>query len=178
MKVKLAIYLNQKPSNILFLYKMEFYKYEPLPSATSIRVIKLKEVDKTKEFFCSLEVTDILVPPEYIALSYVWGDTTDTVPITCDGKRIFITRTLKAALWKLTTAFSSILFWADALSIDQQNISERSQQVNMMASIYGKAAGVSIWLGPDPYNDATDVFANIKVLVEGLGIIQAMGAQF
>ena len=178
MKVKLAIYLNQKPSSILFLYKMEFYKYEPLPSATSIRLIKLKEVGKTKELFCSLEVTDILVPPEYIALSYVWGDTTDTVPITCDGKLIFVTRTLKAALWKLTTTFSSILFWADALSIDQQNISERTQQVNIMASIYGKAAGVSIWLGPDPYNDATDVFASIKVLVEGLAIIQAMGAQF
>ena len=157
---------------------MEFYKYEPLPSATSIRLIKLKEDNTTKEFFCSLEVTDILVPPEYIALSYVWGDTTDTIPITCDGKLVFITQTLKAALWKLAAAFASVPLWADALSIDQQNISEKTQQVNMMASIYGKAAGVSIWLGPDPYNDATDVLADVKALVEGLGILVAMGAQF
>lgn len=32
----------------------------------------------------------------------------------------------------------------------------------MMALIYSKATGVSIWLGPDPYKDAPVVLENIK----------------
>ena len=67
------------------------------------------------------------------------------------------------------------LVWADALSIDQQNIPEKTQHVNIMALIYSKAAGVSIWLGSDPYNDAPVVLGTIKRLVEDLGFIHTMG---
>ena len=86
-----------------------------------------------------------------------------------------MTQTLYAALRRFATI--PLLVWADALSIDQQNITEKTQQVNMMALIYSKAAGVSIWLGPDPYNDAQVVLENIKRLIEGLGTIHAMGGQ-
>lgn len=68
-----------------------------------------------------------------------------------------------------------ILVWADALSIDQHNIPVKTRQVNMMALIESKTAGVSIWLGVDPYNDAPVGLENIKILVEGLSTIHAMG---
>lgn len=37
---------------------------------------------------------------------------------------------------------------------------------------------MSIWLGPDPYNDAPIVLNYIKELIEGLGVIHAIGGQF
>lgn len=152
---------------------MEPYVYEPVPTPTSIRLIKVKAKNETEDLVCSLEIADLSVPPEYVALSYVWGDKSNTATIVCHGKAVQVTQTLYAAL--RIFAASPLLVWADALSIDQQNIPEKTQQVNMMALIYSKAAGVSIWLGPDPYKDAPVVLENIKRFVKGLGNIHAMG---
>ena len=154
---------------------MEPYEYESVPSPTSVRLIKVEAKDETENLVCSLEIADLSVPPEYIALSYAWGDTSDTATIVCHGKAVQVTQTLHAALRRFAAV--PLLVWADALSIDQQNLAEKTQQVNMMALIYSKAAGVSIWLGPDPYNDAPVVLENIKTLTEGLGTIHAMGGQ-
>lgn len=155
---------------------MEPYEYQPLPSPTSIRLIKLKIDDKTDDLVCSFEIADILVPQVYIALSYVWGDTSSTVTIICHGKPIQVTQNLQAVLRSF--AHLPTLIWADALSVNQQNILEKTQQVNMMASIYSKAAKVAIWLGLDPHNDAADVFEDINALIDLLGGIHNMGGEF
>jgi len=155
---------------------MEQYQYQPLPSPTSIRLLKFKPSDNPDEISCSFVVVDTATPPQYIALSYVWGDTTNTVPITVDGKLVQVTRNLKDALrpFSITPA----LIWADALCINQEDISERNQQVNMMSKIYLKAANVTVWLGPDENNDAEAIFEDIKALIEGCGIILDAGGQF
>jgi ankyrin repeat protein len=44
-------------------------------------------------------MTDDNLP--YISLSYVWGDTNDTINILCDGQTLPITRNLHDALWRL-----------------------------------------------------------------------------
>ncbi|KAJ9669826.1 hypothetical protein H2201_000212 [Coniosporium apollinis] len=97
-------------------------------------------------------VADTSDPPEYVALPYVWGEASNTVPISIDGKVVHVTQNLKGALqfFSITPA----LLWADALCINQQDIPEKNQQVNMMATIYRKAANVTVWLGPDEHNDA------------------------
>lgn len=41
------------------------------------------------------------------------------------------------------------LSWIDALCVDQDNVSERSHQVNVMGQIYTAACQVLIWLGPE-----------------------------
>lgn len=115
---------------------MEPYTYEPMPSPTSIRLIKLQVKDETGDLVCSLEIGDLSVPPEYTALSYAWGDTSNTATIVCHDKTVQVTQTLHAALQRLATISPPLLVWADALSIDQQNITEKTQQVNMMALIY------------------------------------------
>ena len=155
---------------------MEPYIYQPLPSPTSIRLIKFKADNDTDSIVCNFEIADISIPPEYFALSYAWGDTSNTVTIICDDKAVQVTQTLHAALLRFATTPFPI--WADALSIDQQNVQEKTQQVNMMALIYSKAAKVMIWLGPDPHNDAPDLFKDIKALIEGLGIIHSIGGRF
>lgn len=155
---------------------MEQYQYQPLPSSTSIRVLKFEPSNKPDEISCSFVVMDAAAPPQYIALSYVWGDATNKVPIMINGKIVQVTRNLKDALRNFST--TPALVWADALCINQQDISERNQQVNMMSKIYRKAANVTVWLGPDEHNDADAIFQDIKALIEGCGVVLDAGGQF
>lgn len=41
-----------------------------MPSPTSIPLIKVKVKNETEDLVCKLEIADLSVPPEYIALSY------------------------------------------------------------------------------------------------------------
>jgi hypothetical protein len=96
---------------------MEQYQYQPLPSPSSIRLIRFKPSEKSDDISCSFVVIDTTNPPQYIALSYVWGDAMNTVPITVEGQVIQVTRNLRDALriFSITPA----LVWADALCINQ-----------------------------------------------------------
>lgn len=48
-------------------------------------------------------------------------------------------------------------FWADQISMNQQDVLERNHQVSMMGDIFSKAASVWAWIGPRP------VIANINL---------------
>ncbi|KAI8939245.1 hypothetical protein NX059_005071 [Plenodomus lindquistii] len=43
----------------------------------------------------------------------------------------------------------TILLWVDALCINQEDASERAEQVKMMGKIYARATNVKIWLGEE-----------------------------
>ncbi|KAK3359616.1 heterokaryon incompatibility protein-domain-containing protein [Lasiosphaeria hispida] len=49
------------------------YKYEPLPSPTSIRLLQLQYNRATDEIRCSLHPFELKDAPPYHALSYTWG---------------------------------------------------------------------------------------------------------
>jgi hypothetical protein len=52
--------------------------------------------------------------------------------------------------------------WVDALCIDQENVTERSHQVNLMGTIYKAAARVVVWLGPlEPDGAIADIFEKV-----------------
>jgi hypothetical protein len=98
--------------------------------------------------------------PRYTALSYVWGDHTDTVAIQVCGKELSVTRNLFKFLECHRDTFlrnrsTEPLFWIDAICIDQSNIGERSRQVESMAEVYKKAQNVLIWLGEE--NEDTSI---------------------
>lgn len=154
---------------------MERYQYKSLPNRTSIRLLHFHRTN-SGALSCGFVVADTKDPPEYGALSYVWGDASDTVPILLEGCVVQITQNLNGAL-KLFGG-PDALIWADALGINQEDNDEKSHQVNMMATIYRKAAIVTVWLGPDEHGDSEDIFDDIKALVEGLGSIHALGGQF
>lgn len=69
------------------------------------------------------------------------------------------------------------LLWIDAICINQQDILERNQQVNLMATIYQRATIVRVWLGNDEKNDAPTVFKAFEELEHGLGIMTNGGGQ-
>ncbi|KAF2652979.1 HET-domain-containing protein [Lophiostoma macrostomum CBS 122681] len=91
-------------------------------------------------------------PPDYIALSYTWGDPQDTRRIILDGHTLSVSSSLHGALEALRQTKETTLVWADALCINQQDRSERDKQVRRMGSIYTAATSVAIWLGPEADN--------------------------
>jgi len=94
----------------------------------------------------------------FCALSYMWGNPAETEPIEVNGHTIQVTKNLADALrhcrfylkYHINLDEIGILFWCDAICIDQHNIEEKNHQVPMMQEIYTKARFVLAWLGHDP----------------------------
>lgn len=98
---------------------------------------------------CDIVHASLEDPPPYVAISYAWGDPGETRRIEVAGIPVPVSVSLHGALQALRRRDVSVLVWVDALSIDQQNQEERTQQVQLMRSIYLKADSVAIWLGPE-----------------------------
>ena len=92
---------------------------------------------------CEDEIID-----HYTALSYVWGDATDTRTILVNEAPVEVTANLHAALSDLQDEKRVLHLWADALCINQQDDEEKSWQVMMMRRIYTLAHHTVIYLGP------------------------------
>ena len=104
-----------------------------------------------------------VLPLPYHALSYVWGDPEDVLPIVCDGELKWVTRNLYEALQRLwvwtyrestdPTLQQAIGFgrplWIDALCINQDDPAEKSHQIEQMGNIFRTAEKTYVWLGAD-----------------------------
>ncbi|KAJ4290281.1 hypothetical protein N0V90_010496 [Kalmusia sp. IMI 367209] len=153
---------------------MEQYMYQPLPTSSSIRLLKFDPGNE--DLRCSFVIVDTNNAPSYIALSYVWGDPANPLPIYIDGKVVRITQNLHSVL--LHFRKTPALLWADALCINQQDIPEKNTQVNMMSSIYQHAATVAVWLGTDEYGDADDIFEDAKAFIDFTTLVMESEGQF
>ncbi|KAF1978281.1 hypothetical protein BU23DRAFT_587213 [Bimuria novae-zelandiae CBS 107.79] len=69
---------------------------------------------------------------QYDALSYLWGDPNETLPI-------------------LIREYHSLeqIIWVDAVCINQDDKKEKGHQIQSMARIYGQANRVIVWLGKE-----------------------------
>jgi len=88
----------------------------------------------------------------YIALSYVWGPSTQNKQILVNGHLCPVTDNLYAALDQLQHCVAiktGLRIWVDALCIDQNNLEEKAYQIELMHKIYAQAQHVVIWLGPE-----------------------------
>jgi len=101
--------------------------------------------------------------PEYEALSYAWGNANDTVAIDIDGCLLPVTKNLYSALKHLQLQEQERTLWVDALCINQADLGERMHQVSLMASIYGQASQVIVWLG-DGWDGSELAFKFLGVL--------------
>lgn len=90
--------------------------------------------------------------PIYSALSYVWGSLSDTVDIYLNSHITPVTRNLYEALQQLGGESCGFI-WVDALCINQQDMTERTNQVLRMAEIYSGAKLVISWLGITQVDD-------------------------
>lgn len=128
------------------------FDYRPL-KGSEIRLVHINREAKDGSILCTLEHALLADNPKFFALSYVWGNPNDTSPIHVDKQEFPVTRNLYEALCHLRDrtcgedADRKVPFWIDAISINQKDLSERSEQVPRMRIIYSKAAQVVAWLG-------------------------------
>lgn len=149
--------------------------YKPLDTsnANSFRILKLQPGDKDASIVCNLIHSRLDVRPRrrrrrkqpaYEAISYVWGSSDRTIPIDCDGKRLFITENLKDALVRVRLPDRPRMVWADSVCIDQDNPDEKGHQVQFMGKIYSSASRVLICLGNDDEGHAQKAMSLVKDL--------------
>ncbi|PMD38817.1 heterokaryon incompatibility, partial [Hyaloscypha variabilis F] len=84
----------------------------------------------------------------YEALSYAWGSNDQTEKRPCVSF-IPITPNLQSALKRLRQRSTTRVLWVDQLCINQEDVEERSSQVQLMGHIYQKASKTVVWLGEE-----------------------------
>ncbi|KIX07808.1 uncharacterized protein Z518_02462 [Rhinocladiella mackenziei CBS 650.93] len=144
------------------------YTYKPLQKGSFIRLLRLYPGNGQEELKgelkrVSLESAKSKNP--FVALSYAWGNGLKPFVLDIGGTRtIRITASLYFALKRLREEKRSILVWADAICIDQNNDHEKGHQVRLMSTIYKSALRVCAWLGneADQSNSAIDCLCAIK----------------
>ncbi|EEU43677.1 uncharacterized protein NECHADRAFT_45282, partial [Fusarium vanettenii 77-13-4] len=124
------------------------YRYKPL-AKDEIRLLEIQP-GPAGPITVSISHASLRNPPKYRALSYVWGDATRQMPVECtNGQKVWVTENCYAALKRLRLSDKSVTFWIDAICINQRDTPERNSQVQIMATIYRKAQGITIYLGEE-----------------------------
>ncbi|KAK8103525.1 heterokaryon incompatibility protein-domain-containing protein [Apiospora kogelbergensis] len=134
------------------------YAYTPITTQATTRMLILHNGGYEDELAGHLEMTNLddgnLSP--WKALSYAWGTQTTHTRIRIGQKFIQISTNLEHALRRLRNdeghddePKQCMRLWVDQICINQEDIPERSQQVQLMYRIYEKAERVVVWLGPD-----------------------------
>ncbi|KAF2818004.1 uncharacterized protein BDZ99DRAFT_339975, partial [Mytilinidion resinicola] len=138
------------------------FEYSPLEPG-HIRVLTLLPRRAGERFAivrCTMRHVSLdTIPSEAqlgIALSYVWGPTTQEMRDIILNERTF---TVSASLCEAMACQRGRIgdrprtIWIDAICINQSDTAERASQVSMMQHIYSRADATVVWLGP-PENDS------------------------
>jgi hypothetical protein len=131
--------------------------YKPLSSQFA-RVLELHAGRLSDPLVGTLVAQPIDGEP-YEAVSYVWGGL-PTESMVVDGASVAITANLKSALEAFRPRPPRSTFngprrprlrrlWVDSVCINQDDMSERMSQVELMGRIFGGASRVLAWLGHD-----------------------------
>ncbi|KAI1120742.1 HET-domain-containing protein [Nemania abortiva] len=125
------------------------FQYRPL-NAGEIRLLVLKK----SPFYPSVIQAEmvhrpIYPPPDYEAVSYRWGSSDLTDEILVDGCRFSITRAAFDLLLARRSVWRERTVWIDALCINQNDVREKSEQVQLMRDIYHRASRVVAYPGSD-----------------------------
>jgi hypothetical protein len=144
------------------------YEYEPLPDDQYIRMLTLDPGKPDDPLQGKLEFVHIASSGTYEPLSYVWGEAKRCHQITIrndkgDG-RLKLTDSLHGALRQIRHTDQERRLWADQICINQEDMEERSQQVQFMNMIYKNASEVLVWLGPADQGIAESAFKLVDEL--------------
>lgn len=154
------------------------YTYQPLPTATSIRLIEVRPKSSSILGSKTVRLSLITVPlrkaPIFDALSYTWGNPMSKFSrkndeayeskkefVEIDGRRLEVGLNLVDALHMLQTVnlkaakqSQAKYIWIDAICINQEDNDEKAAQVSIMGDIYKEATNVIVWIGAqDEFTD-------------------------
>lgn len=129
--------------------------YTPLnPHKREIRLATIKSGTQPEPIRCDLSYVSLNDTPKYEALSYVWGDPSTRIPILLDEHPFGVTQNLGLALRFLRLPTDDRTLWIDAICVNQDDLDERSAQLQLMKNIYHDAHRVVSWLGDKEENTA------------------------
>ena len=119
------------------------YQYQALATPRTIRLLRIDCREKTAS--CTLATVELDNPPDFWALSYLWGseEKPQSLCITgdsgSDAGHIPITTNCAAAIQALMPRGVRYL-WIDAVCINQVDDREKEEQVPLMGQIYSQAS--------------------------------------
>ncbi len=126
------------------------YDYSRLAPG-QFRLIKLLPGQENDRLTGGLITVDPTNAPQYVGLSYVWGppgeEGQDQPSILLDNVAIELRPNLASAMHTLRRLHQDTHIWIDALCINQEDNTEKSTQIPLMADIYRLSDSVAIWLG-------------------------------
>ncbi|KAH8787970.1 heterokaryon incompatibility protein-domain-containing protein [Diaporthe sp. PMI_573] len=130
----------------------EPFAYASLQNQPFIRLLKLEKraVTDRRPLGHILTTVRLSEAPPFYALSYCWGSATRDKDIVCNGKLLSVTVHLKRGIQELQAIpmLAESWIWIDQISINQDDLDERSHQVGLMERIYVQAIRTIVWLGP------------------------------
>lgn len=140
------------------------FAYQVLdPPGNSIRLLSLLPGQFSDDVYLSIahEKNQDEKRTPYECLSYTWGSPEGQEKVYIRQKRqingsevdslqfLYVRNNLLTALKYIRLPDGPRVIWADAICIDQQNMSEKGREVGRMGQIYNEAAQVLVWLGPE-----------------------------
>jgi hypothetical protein len=126
------------------------YTYETLPPTEQpIRLLYLdRELTPEGNFRGEIRTFDDLTKaPEYRAISYVWGEPTLSCRIETSKGYVSITQSLADALRAFRKIDGWLIFWADAVCINQEGAQEKGRLVAQMRDVFRTAHSVLAYVG-------------------------------
>ncbi|KAK3344500.1 heterokaryon incompatibility protein-domain-containing protein [Lasiosphaeria hispida] len=121
------------------------YIYRPLAPGL-IRVLELEAGHPSDPIIGRL-VPQAINGEAYEAVSYVWGDAQNRRDVDINDTTFSITANLYGALTAFRHRKQVRRLWADALCINQADLSERTAQLELMGLTFAGARRVLAWLG-------------------------------
>ena len=147
------------------------YPARSLEGTDAVRLVSLLPGPRESELRCHLISSNLKDAPQYEALSYAWGDTSNAATIIiqdpagkAEAQHLNITASSAAALRRLRHERNDHrLIWIDQVCINQTDIPERNHQVSLMTQIYDHAQRVIVYLGEaaDDSNEAMDFIRDV-----------------
>lgn len=128
------------------------FQYEPLADPQNyIRLIEVQSLDEnpatSASVLCRLDTFSLDQAPPYHAVSYTWGDPFQTTWIQVNGAPMKVRQNceyvLKQAWWHGGCRYH----WVDAICINQDDMNEKTEQVQIMGQVYKDAVIVLACVG-------------------------------
>ncbi|KXS96102.1 hypothetical protein AC578_7772 [Pseudocercospora eumusae] len=125
------------------------YVHSPLPDASKyIRLLRARSTHDADTLAFDLNEHSLHNLPPYIAISYVWGPSSERHTVTINDHPFTVATNAREALRQTCQDDVDWYMWMDSICINQEDLEEKSLQVEMMADIYRAASLVYACIGP------------------------------
>ena len=152
-------------------YTLASRHHIPLKFGDETRLLQLLPGCEDSDLIGELVHVRLQDNPIYEAISYTWADESGIVNhsgnlyIKSSNMIMKITSNCEAALRRFRNELDPKFLWVDSICVDQQNLLERSEQVELMTRIYKQAQRVLVFIGnplDDELQDYYELFDYIR----------------